>query len=491
MLGLLEQFGMHLFQAGQPEQIISLAESVEVDTLAEHPQVYIYYLWALLSAHQFKKLNLITSQDPPPTLPDELLGDYLAIQTELTRDWRRKQSLAQQALHYLRPQDRLTRCLLHLNLARIAFYQTGETDHAIHLLTESLSTIQLEDAPTLWARMNDFLIAIHHRRGNLIIAEAICRYALEQCETYQRLGMSCAFHSQLGKILYEQNRLEETKDIVEIGRERSRNYLAHNSFAASSFVLARLLPPDQAAEIYADVRDFVGSNTYQLQRVKAAPYFRVAAEGWLAPLVQWDRYDYDPNTHAPSVATYYDDVVLAQRLTNGTNGKTRQAVHLLQHLLRIARQTQRQSDVIECSVLLCITYDKLGDHLSAMSQLREALNIARQTGHRRLLLDGGERVMHLLEEIAQQQHAHTAIMNIFESPLATNPPPGLLANPLTRRETDILQLVCYGYTNQEISQQLSISVSTTRWHLKNIYRKLQVTNRTRASLVGHKLGLVR
>ena len=43
-----------------------------------------------------------------------------------------------------------------------------------------------------------------------------------------------------------------------------------------------------------------------------------------------------------------------------------------------------------------------------------------------------------------------------------------------------LELVRQGLANKEISRELNISLSTTKWHLKNIFAKLQVGNRTSA-----------
>ncbi len=37
-----------------------------------------------------------------------------------------------------------------------------------------------------------------------------------------------------------------------------------------------------------------------------------------------------------------------------------------------------------------------------------------------------------------------------------------------------------GYSNQDIAEQLILSVGTVRWHLKNIYSKLDVHSRTQA-----------
>ena len=47
-------------------------------------------------------------------------------------------------------------------------------------------------------------------------------------------------------------------------------------------------------------------------------------------------------------------------------------------------------------------------------------------------------------------------------------------------EREILRLLNNGATNQEIADKLGTTVGTTKWHLNQIFGKLQVRNRTGA-----------
>ncbi|MBX2996935.1 MAG: response regulator transcription factor [Caldilineaceae bacterium] len=62
---------------------------------------------------------------------------------------------------------------------------------------------------------------------------------------------------------------------------------------------------------------------------------------------------------------------------------------------------------------------------------------------------------------------------------------------LSEREEDVLSLIADGCTNHEIAAQLSISENTVRYHLKNIFGKLGVTNRTEAAGIFLKTKVVR
>jgi DNA-binding NarL/FixJ family response regulator len=57
---------------------------------------------------------------------------------------------------------------------------------------------------------------------------------------------------------------------------------------------------------------------------------------------------------------------------------------------------------------------------------------------------------------------------------------------LTRREREILALVAEGHSNRELARMLWVTEQTVKFHLSNIYRKLDVSNRTEASRWAHK-----
>ena len=56
-------------------------------------------------------------------------------------------------------------------------------------------------------------------------------------------------------------------------------------------------------------------------------------------------------------------------------------------------------------------------------------------------------------------------------------------------ERKILELLAMGLANKEIADRLNLSSGTVRWHLENIYVKLQVHSRTEAALKYHSLKL--
>ena len=65
-----------------------------------------------------------------------------------------------------------------------------------------------------------------------------------------------------------------------------------------------------------------------------------------------------------------------------------------------------------------------------------------------------------------------------------------LAQQLTRRELEILRLVAEGHSNSQLAQLLWVTEQTVKFHLSNIYRKLDVSNRTEASRWAQLNGLL-
>jgi DNA-binding CsgD family transcriptional regulator len=60
---------------------------------------------------------------------------------------------------------------------------------------------------------------------------------------------------------------------------------------------------------------------------------------------------------------------------------------------------------------------------------------------------------------------------------------------LTPREREILQLVAEGYSNAQLARMLWVSHETVKFHLSNIYDKLEVRNRTEATRWAHVHGV--
>lgn len=99
-------------------------------------------------------------------------------------------------------------------------------------------------------------------------------------------------------------------------------------------------------------------------------------------------------------------------------------------------------------------------------------------------------IRHAIGEVASGGHAYSPLVfkRLYQMlqrgggparPAAPNAPP---ANLLTEREQEVLALIANSATNQQIADQLTISLKTVKTHVSNILNKLQLQSRYEAAL---------
>jgi DNA-binding NarL/FixJ family response regulator len=93
----------------------------------------------------------------------------------------------------------------------------------------------------------------------------------------------------------------------------------------------------------------------------------------------------------------------------------------------------------------------------------------------------------LLDCIRKVSRGETCIPQALVEKLAA----GMSSETLTGRELGVLTLLAHGKSNKEIGANLFISETTVKWHLHNIFTKLNVLSRTEAVTVASHSGLVR
>jgi DNA-binding NarL/FixJ family response regulator len=95
-----------------------------------------------------------------------------------------------------------------------------------------------------------------------------------------------------------------------------------------------------------------------------------------------------------------------------------------------------------------------------------------------------------LTSAIRQAFEHSIYLASARSTAPTVAPDADDSPGLTRRELEILQLVAEGHSNAELARMLWVTEQTVKFHLSNIYRKLDVANRTEASRWAQLRGLL-
>jgi DNA-binding NarL/FixJ family response regulator len=92
------------------------------------------------------------------------------------------------------------------------------------------------------------------------------------------------------------------------------------------------------------------------------------------------------------------------------------------------------------------------------------------------------------EALAQQNTAGAATENIAINAPVADPTDG---PPLSPREQEVLELIARGFSYAEIAKLRHVSVHTVQTHIKNLYAKLAVHNKTEAVYEATRMGLLR
>jgi DNA-binding NarL/FixJ family response regulator len=87
---------------------------------------------------------------------------------------------------------------------------------------------------------------------------------------------------------------------------------------------------------------------------------------------------------------------------------------------------------------------------------------------------GGERLVQAIERTVSGERM--GMSHVTRSPRSEQ------TDELSNREREVLALLALGYTNRQIANELYLSVDTVKSHMRRLYAKLRVNNRTQAAL---------
>ena len=195
-------------------------------------------------------------------------------------------------------------------------------------------------------------------------------------------------------------------------------------------------------------------------------------------------------------------ILLARYGSDRTESEIREAIGLMERLLKAAQEGGRRGSVIEILVLQALTHHAQGDISAALIPLRQALTLAEPESYIRMFIDEGTPMAGLLREAATQgimPGYAGKLLAAFEAqgqesastpPLPTSPAPQSLIEPLSQRELEVLRLFKTELSGPQIANQLVIALSTVRTHTESIYSKLNVNNRRAAVKRATELGLI-
>ncbi|PKQ10524.1 MAG: hypothetical protein CVT70_19150 [Alphaproteobacteria bacterium HGW-Alphaproteobacteria-1] len=205
---------------------------------------------------------------------------------------------------------------------------------------------------------------------------------------------------------------------------------------------------------------------------------------------------------APLIAHEMEQLALARVLI--AEGHAAQAQERLDRIVARLRFSGRLRRLVQVQTVNAVAAFEAGNRIAALNAISEAMEMAFRQDALRSLLDEGERLIHILDwahnripawsrDVALAGFVARVRAQLGNSAATASPAiqgdggrRGSMSNPidlLSPKEAEVAQVLRSGASNREIAEQLSISLDTTKWHLKNIYSKLAVMNRTQAVLM--------
>jgi len=206
------------------------------------------------------------------------------------------------------------------------------------------------------------------------------------------------------------------------------------------------------------------------------------------PAINWAR-SFDVEAHAPSMLMWLEIPVITHlrvMVATGSHENLQHTVELLETLCQSAGAVRNIYQSIDLLALQSLTLEKLGRVDEAVEVLQQAIKLAEPGGWVRPFVESGRPMAELLRRLADQKGVSDYVHRVLDRfPTHEQQPTGTAAwgaEPLTRREFDVLELLAQRLQTKEIAARLFVSPETVKTHLKHLYQKLGVSNRREAAI---------
>lgn len=355
------------------------------------------------------------------------------------------------------------------------------------------------------ARWSEFAIGLTYlKEGQVLLVERQLRHTLATAEVDfgRRSYFTCMVAALLAAALWEMDRAEDaavllanrmdvleqfgTPETVILGyRTMARIALAskaeHRALALLEAMyavgIARGLPSVRVASLVEQMRVHVRQFRAESCRVLADQLDALLADPELKRGPIWWR---DAEIQRHLVRAYAD--IAAQ--------DWRHALDPIDYGEALARQVQDSRLRIEFLGLRALVLDRRGE--SSAGLLREAADLAHAYGLRRVFVDAHPLLADLVHRVAPDVVDDSLLVQPQAKPEHPVAPRSRVAPSmaLTPKEREVLELLARNLTNKEIGLAMQVSDQAIKWHLKNLFAKLNAGTRKQLVQRARLLGLL-
>lgn len=180
-------------------------------------------------------------------------------------------------------------------------------------------------------------------------------------------------------------------------------------------------------------------------------------------------------------------------------GQAHRALDVLQRLEQLQEKPLSVPRKLRLRLLAVLAANRAGNGHVVRSLLDEILLTLPTATYRSAFFEEGPDVPALLKTYAGEAGPDSLIARRVAQILAPADPaePGMPADDakqgaqaLTPQELKVMSLICGGFSNKEIAKHTSVSENTVKFHIRNVFSKLNVHSRTSAIAVARELGLL-
>jgi LuxR family maltose regulon positive regulatory protein len=487
-----------------------LLSSLPEDKFSEDPWLALASAWGLAyegdldQAQMLLKLAATGSEDPDGENRPRLKGRILVLQAYLAgsgADYPQSVQFAREALKELPESDLSIRSFTILIIGN-AYRFEGKLKDALHYHQEALQLSERARDTSLSVIILSRLVEIYRITGQVELSCGKGRETLALIEQHQyKIGVTTFIEGylklRLSRSYYERNELEQAYQSAETGLELAKQWGAYDSLSLGYF---------NFCEIYQAMGDAEKAGSYLQEFMQKFPFesrfqYRTAlayqAElalriGDVQSAEHWAQSSgLQVSDNIPFLLYKFYDV-LAQVLI--AQKKYADARPLMEKLLRTAVESGAVELEIQARGRMALMLMEAGDEKSALEMFTPALNLAAAGKYMRTILDLGDEIAQGILIAAkkgiQVAYCSDLLENIQPAKTAGCAERQVLIEPLSSRENDVLGLIALGYSNQEIAEELTLSLYTIKSHARNIFSKLGVKNRTEAVARARRLGVL-